>query len=207
MIDYEKASIEELIHIVTCKHDDGAAYYLIMVVMRPKLMGILCSKGVDEEIRYDIMMDFFLYLRDGNPNRTATSLDLTYTMLLSIKDTKSFPYWISTVFTRFLNKRLSNEPNFEEIKDNISDDEKFDGYSLSDINTAIILFEQVNLRFSAPERYVFFNDLYSLYDNMNMTKEIARVLDCTDNNVRVMRSRVKSKVRKLADEIKKGIIQ
>lgn len=204
MIDYELKSTEELVELARTNHNDGAAYYLIMVTCRPLLCGIMNNAGVEEEAQYDVLMDFFLYLRDGNKKVEDDKLAFTYQLFLTINNPSTFNSWVRTVFVRFMNKKLATQKNFREIEDYVADDETFDGYSLEDLHTAILLFEEVNECFSAPERYVFFSDMYALYSEENVTSEMARVLNCTINNVRVMRSRVKAKVRKLVDEIKKG---
>lgn len=204
MIDYELLSTEELVELARNEHNDGAAYYLIMVTCRPLLCGIMNKAGFAEEIQYDVLMDFFLYLRDGNKKENDDKLAFTYQLFLTIQNPSTFTSWVHTVFTRFMFRRYFSNDIHKEIEDNVVDDETFDGYSMDDLQTAIILFEEVNERFSAPERYVFFSDLYALYSEKSVTSEIAEVLNCTMNNVRVMRSRVKNKVRKLVDEIKKG---
>lgn len=204
MIDYELKTTEELVELARTDHNDGAAYYLIMVVCRPLLCGIMNNANIKEEIQYDVLMDFFLYLRDGNIKKEEDNPVFTYHLFLTINNPKAFTSWVRTVFVRFLNKRLLSEKQYKQIEDNVTDDESFDGYTMSDLKTAITLFEEVNESFSAPERFVFFSDLHALYTGYNVTSEMAQVLCCTMNNVRVMRSRVKTKVRKLVDKIKKG---
>ena len=74
-------------------------------------------------------------------------------------------------------------------------------FSLSELDEAIRLLELVNRSFSAPERYIFFSDLYAMKSGRNYEAgQLAARLGCTPGNLRVMRHRLKTKIRRLLNE-------
>ena len=144
----------------------------------------------DEQREYDILMDFYFYLRgDGEP----------FAMLDGIKNEKALPSWLKTVFSRYMSRhatfaeRMSHDVSeFDKIPDNEDDSRT---YSISDLNTAVLLIEQVNETYSAPERVIFFADLDALASKRHSTEEVLSVLHCTEGNLRVMRHRLKKRIR------------
>ncbi|MBP5366272.1 MAG: hypothetical protein J6Y82_10200 [Bacteroidales bacterium] len=169
---------------------DGQVYRLLFYDCRPLLQHILANYNINDSQReYDCIMDFYLYLRgDEEP----------FAMLTAIKSEKALPSWLKTVFSRFMARRANHDGQTDysdSAFDKIPDDEEDSRiFTISDLNTAITLIEQINTSYSAPERVIFFADIDALASNRHSTDEIISVLHCTEGNLRVMRHRLKKRV-------------
>ena len=185
--------------------NDQEGYDLIHVQMRPMLTTEMNLQGVSQEEQYDVLMEFYLYLRDGahpeEPHRP-------YEMLLLVRDRASLIPWIRTVFRRWFQrnggKYVGQGCGREAEENDLGESGDSELFQTGDLMKVILLLEYVNEHFSAPERYVFFSDLDALRYGRKATSEIAEMLMCTDNNVRVMRTRVKAKIRKTLKTLTDG---
>lgn len=178
---------------------DGYVYRLLFETYRPMFQKIMFENNInDAQNTYDVLIDFYLYLRGENE---------PFTMLSSIKNEKAMPAWLRTVFKRFLLHRINKNQNIENGEEYLAklpddnDDEKI--YTISDLQTAIMLIEHVNATYSAPERVIFFADIDAINKNVYSMYEIMRVLNCTEGNVRVMRHRLKKRIQQTLVNISK----
>ena len=192
------ALVERLCHAA----DDGAMYYLIFVRMHDTLRKEMGRYDmVDEDVCYDTLMDFFFYLRDGEHRDNP----MPYASLMLIRDASRLDGWMWRSFRYFLAGRYKKAKQTEKaVMDRSDIDEEETFFSPGEIDVAIRLLELVNRSFSAPERYIFFSDLYAMKNGSKRdTYELAVTLGCTQGNLRVMRHRLKNKIRRLLDSSNK----
>lgn len=199
---YEEMDNATLVERLCNTADDGAMYYLIFMRLHDHLCDEMARYGiVDEDVCYDTLMDFFFYLRDGEHRDHP----MPYASLMLIRDVAKLDGWMWRCFRYFLAGRYKREKRSEEVtrmagmEDGDTDDEEL--FSLGELEVAIRLLELVNRSFSAPERYIFFSDLYAMKSGQSRdAHELAARLGCTQGNLRVMRHRLKAKIRSLLNE-------
>lgn len=202
MTRYEEMDNAALVERLCHAADDGAMYYLIFRRLNGKLCDEMARYGiVDEDARYDMLMDFFFYLRDGEHGDNP----MPYASLMLIRDVAKLDGWMWRCFRYFLAGCYKKEKRAEELS-RMAGMERGDVdeeglFSLRELDVAIRLLELVNRSFSAPERYIFFSDLYAMKSGRNYEAgELAARLGCTPGNLRVMRHRLKTKIRRLLNE-------
>ena len=149
----------ELLRRIVTQRDDGAAYELILVQYRPLLCKILVDHNIPQEAHYDLLMDFYLYLRDGNNDVEIGAANLP---------------------------------------DSADDDS---GVGFTNMYMAVLVIEEINMKFSAPERLVFFSDLFALCTHRPSAPELQHILQTTPGNVRVIQSRVRKKAKAVARSV------
>lgn len=189
------ALVERLCHAA----DDGAMYYLIFTRLYNHLCDEMARYGiVDDDVRYDTLMDFFFYLRDGEHRDNP----MPYASLMLIRDASKLDGWMWRCFRYFLagcykkEKRTEESTRMAGLNDDDTEEEGL--FSLGELEVAIRLLELVNRSFSAPERYIFFSDLYAMKSGRDRDAgDLAARLGCSQGNLRVMRHRLKAKIRRL----------
>lgn len=206
---YNKLGYKDLLNRIRYDHDDGAAYYLIFNKIRPALNVVMKDFGKFEgNEQYDILMNFYLYLRDGY--RKKSDLDykikeIPYAALLLIHEPEKLMGWVKQTFWFYMKEKVQSEGK-ENCAEKVFHEMKNDGekiYSLNDLDVAIQLLETVNEQFSAPERFLFFSDMYALQTGRKeLVEELTETLYCTPGNLRVMRHRIKEKIRVFLERIK-----
>lgn len=206
---YDILEYEDLLNRIRHNHDDGASYYLIFNKARPALNAVMKDFGkYDGNEQYDILMNFYLYLRDGNCKKNEPDnkiKEIPYAALLLIREPEKLMGWVKRTFWFYLEEQVQSEgkennaeKEFHDIK---NDGEKI--YSLNDLDIAIRLLEIVNEQFSAPERFLFFSDMYALQTGRKeLLEELTEVLFCTPGNLRVIRYRIKGKIRVFLESLK-----
>lgn len=206
---YDILEYGDLLDRIRYNHDDGAAYYLIFNKVRPALNVVMRDFDThDSNEQYDTLMNFYLYLRDGNRKKEGTDgsiKEIPYAGLLLIREPERLMGWVKRTFWIYLTEQAKSkgkennaERGFHEIKNK---EEKV--YSLNDLDIAIRLLEVVNEQFSAPERFLFFSDMYALQTGRKeLLEELTDTLLCTPGNLRVMRHRIKSKIKGFLESIK-----
>lgn len=191
---YDLLSYSELLDKICCRHDDGAAYYLVFNKARPALYSIMLDNGIlNEDDQYDTLMDFYLYLRDGAKDKNPNP----YAAFLLIREPNKLLGWIKQTFkyhlldeARRVDKKLKAEKDFLYKQ---GDNERI--FTTDDLEVVIHTLEMVNEQLSAPERYLFFSDMYAMQaGKKNIVAELTETLQCTPGNLRVMRHRIKAKV-------------
>lgn len=206
-IAYKNDSLEELVEKVVHNHDDGAAYYLLTEKVRQRLNSIMFEHSIDIDDQYDTIMELYLYLRDGK-NGKDNEPNVPYQMMLTLNNAAAFIPWITVVFKRFIERKQqqnistvsqSFDSRDNEVSADSSQNEQI--FEIDDLEKAILIIETINETFSAPERYLFFSDLYALRYPAEEKEDLKSVLNCTENNIRVMRHRIKERVRKVALQI------
>lgn len=207
---YDILEYKDLLNRIRHDHDDGTAYYLIFNKARPALSAVMRDfDKYDGNEQYDILMNFYLYLRDGNRNKNEAGdkvKEIPYAALLLIREPEKLMGWRKQTFWFYMKEQAQSEgkencaeKEFHEVK---NDGEKV--YSLNDLDVAIQLLEIVNEQFSAPERFLFFSDMYALQTGRKApVEELTETLFCTPGNLRVMRHRIKGKIKVFLESIKK----
>lgn len=193
----------ELLRRIVTQSDDGAAYELILVQYRPLLCKILVDHNIPQEAHYDLLMDFYLYLRDGNHD--VADQTYPFAMLMSLNSPDAFPTWLKVVFSRWLNRRIGAEAGRNDMEigsanlpDSADDDS---GVGFTNMYMAVLVIEEINMKFSAPERLVFFSDLFALCTHRPSASELQHILQTTPGNVRVIQSRVRKKAKAVARSV------
>ncbi len=202
MNQYAAMGNAELVERLCYAADDGAMYYLLFVRLQEKLTDELYRYGVGgEDANYDTLMDFFFYLRDGERGDNP----MPYASLMLIRDAERLDGWIWRCFRYFLAaryKRLKQTVAWEEVPV-MADADSAHIFTSEELDVVIRLLELVNRSFSAPERYVFFSDMYAMKTGRGrMAEELSATLGCSLGNLRVMRHRIKMKIRSL---LKSGV--
>lgn len=193
----------KLLQSVITNHSDGAAYELIMVRFRPLLCKIMRQNEIPQEAEYDLLMDFYLYLRDGKGEDADRCFP--FAMFMGLNSPETFPLWLKIVFKRWISRRLGKATSKEDSIGNpgeLPDEIEENNIQFTSLYMAIMVMETVNSTFSAPERLIFFYDLYTIMVSEPSYISLSNTLKTTEGNIRVMRSRVKKKVRKVAEHIK-----
>lgn len=192
---YDMLSCSELLDRIRYRQDDGAAYYLVFNKARPALYSIMIDNGIlNDDDQYDTLMDFYLYLRDGAKKNDP----VPYAAFLLIREPDKLVGWIKQTLkfhllekAKIIDKKLEAEKGFHNQLDN-----KERIFTADDLEIVIYILEMVNRDFSAPERYLFFSDMYAMQTGKkDIAAELMETLQCTPGNLRVMRHRIKAKVK------------
>lgn len=182
--------------------DEGRVYTDIFENYRVQMDRVMNDYNVPEEEHYDQLMDFYLFLRD-NKNGPFFS----YLTIDAAHKEASKAQWLRTVLRNYLNRKLTKELE-ETPLDEVADmsDEDSNMFTVHDVRMAVDVLDRVNKTFSAPERVVFFYDLYSVCNDDDFPTERAmELLACTEGNLRVMKHRVKKKVRELVKKMEERV--
>ena len=187
----------ELLDRLCYAGDDGAMYYLLFDRLRESLIDELNRYSIfDEDTEYDTLMDFFFYLRDGERGDNP----MPYASLMLIRDAEKLNGWLWRCFRYFLAARYKKQKQVVSLENvtEISDDYCTHIFTPDELDIVIRLLELVNRSFSAPERYIFFSDMYAMRTGKShIAEELSTVLGCSTGNLRVMRHRVKMKIKSL----------
>lgn len=188
-------SCSELLDRIRYRQDDGAAYYLIFNKARPALYLVMRDNGImNEDGQYDTLMNFYLYLRDGAKKNDP----VPYAVFLLIREPDKLLGWIKQTFKYYLLDEAKIAGKKQEAEKDFHKEQggKERIFTTGDLDIVIHTLEMVNKQFSAPERYLFFSDMYAMQTGKkDMVTELTETLQCTPGNLRVMRHRIKVKVR------------
>lgn len=198
---YTSMENAELMERLCYASDDGAMYYMLFVRFQEILGEELDRYDIyDDEARYDVMMDFFFYLRDGERGDNP----MPYASLMLVCDVENLAGWMWRCFRSYLATRYKNLTQ-KTASDDWSEAEDVYGthiFTSDDQNIAIRLLGLVNRSFSAPERYVFFSDMYAMKMGKELiVEELSARLGCSPENLNVIRRRIKMKIKVLLKNV------
>lgn len=193
--------IDDILHT-----EEGYVYNLITDKFRFALEKVLSSEGVDSEDFEDTLMDFFLYLREDKKGPFASF----HTIKMDSDAARCS--WLKTTLFNYVSTNVLRQKNkmqtvkFGPFHDRGEENDMI--LSQMKQHTAILLFEKVNETYSAPERIIFFYDLIEKVGIAHSAENISltSILHISDGYLRVMRTRLKKKIRKLVIEIEKSAL-
>ncbi len=155
----------------------------------------------------DIMMDFYLYIRDGKSGKNKR----IFQGLEGIRSALMFESWMTRTFKNFLIDKVSIESREKESKDILKSEGLIDTYDDEKdrkIRYMGILFAYVDSAFSSQNRFIFFRSLLLKLRKTDAipSEDIAGAMGLTYDNYRKIDSRLRRQVQDKLEDIQKGNI-
>lgn len=193
--------IDDILHT-----EEGYVYNLITDKCRNALEKVMRSEEVCNEDFEDTLMEFFMYLREDKKGPFASF----HTIKMDSDAVRCS--WLKSALFNFISCKVKREQKkmptvkFEPYHDHCEENDR--AVSQMQRHTAILLFEKVNETYSAPERIIFFYDLIEKAGVAHSSENIllTSVLHISDGYLRVMRTRLKQKIKRLVIEIEKSAL-
>lgn len=180
--------------------EDGQVYTAIFDTFRVQMERVLGNYSIESaEERYDYLMDFYLHLRDDKNGPYHA-----YLTIRAEHKEASRAQWLRTTFRNYMNRRFVEKlPSLDGNEELVEEE---DSFAVRDVRMAVDVLDRVNKTFPAPERVVFFYDLWAVsYDEKFPTEKVTEMLGCTEGNLRVMKHRVRNKVKRVVKSLEERL--
>lgn len=172
------------------ENSEYAAYYLIRFRMQQQLQSVYNSMPIDEEYS-DILMDFFLFLRDGKGGRNQVS----FQAFEGLRSMASLEPWVVNTFKNFLADRMTELLRRKTNEEAAMAEPKptYDYHRDSQIRCMAILFAKVRQMFVPREQFIYYRSLLNALgkERTISNEQVAEAMGLTYANYRQISTRTK----------------
>jgi len=202
---FGRLTISEFRDLILRRDEESelATFYLLRHKMLDKLVSIYNTVEVHDELD-DILMDFYLYLRDGKGNHSQR----LFQTLEGLRSWISFEGFVLRIFKNFLLDRLNKEQRDAEAQKESkgmgrSEYSKEKDQRIRNLGAVISFVDQTN---PSRERFIFFRSLLMTLDKSIMipNEQIAACMDLTYGNYRQIDSRLRQEARFRLKDLSEG---
>ena len=175
------------------RHDEDseyAAYYLIRFRIQLQLHSIYNAMNIDEEYS-DILMDFFLFLRDGKNGRNR----IPFQTIDGLHSISSFEPWVINTFKNFLTDRIKEQLR-RKTNEEVAMSETSQSYDYkrdNHIRSMAILLAKSRQVFAPRDQFIYYRSLLSVLgkDRTISNEQIAEAMGLSYANYRQITARTK----------------